>query len=101
MKMKNRARACLLLPLLTLLGCLCAGHARAQSVPVTLHATDTALEQVLDQIERQTTYLFVYDQSVDVARKVSVEATARLRRSPRHAAEKRIAATFPHDQYRL
>lgn len=75
MKMKNRARACLLLPLLTLLGCLCAGHARAQSVPVTLHATDTALEQVLDQIERQTTYLFVYDQSVDVARKVSVEAT--------------------------
>ena len=54
MKMKNRARACLLLPLLTLLGCLCAGHARAQSVPVTLHATDTALEQVLDQIERQT-----------------------------------------------
>ncbi|WP_290098665.1 SusC/RagA family TonB-linked outer membrane protein [uncultured Alistipes sp.] len=75
MKMKNRARACLLLPLLTLLGCLCAGRARAQSVPVTLHATDTALEQVLDQIERQTTYLFVYDQSVDVARKVSVEAT--------------------------
>ena len=75
MKMKNRARACLLLPLLTLLGCLCAGRARAQSVPVTLHATDTVLEQVLDQIERQTTYLFVYDQSVDVARKVSVEAT--------------------------
>ncbi|MDE6876752.1 MAG: SusC/RagA family TonB-linked outer membrane protein, partial [Alistipes sp.] len=73
--MKNRARACLLLPLLTLLGCLCAGRARAQSVQVTLHATDTALEQVLDQIERQTTYLFVYDQSVDVARKVSVEAT--------------------------
>lgn len=74
MKMKDQVRAKLLLPLLTLMFCLSAGQTRAQSVPVTLKVSDTPLEQVLSAIEKQTTYLFVYDKSVDVARKVSLDA---------------------------
>lgn len=74
MKIEARTRAKRLLPLWTLVCCLWAGQARAQSVPVTLKVTDAPLEQVLDAIEKQTSYLFIYDKSVDVARKVTVEA---------------------------
>ena len=61
------------LPVLALLCCFFAGGAYAQRVAVTLKATDAPLEQVLDAIEKQTTYLFVYDKSVDVTRRVSVD----------------------------
>lgn len=74
MKIKGRVKAQLLLPVLTLVFCLGIGKAHAQSAPVTLKVSDTPLVQVLDAIERQTTYLFVYDKSVDVTRKVSVNA---------------------------
>lgn len=73
MKMKDHVRAKLLLPLLTLAFCLAAGQTRAQSVPVTLKVSDAPLEQVLNAIEKQTTYLFVYDKNVDVARKISLD----------------------------
>ena len=73
MKMKNQARVRFLLPVLTLVCCLFAGTASAQSVPVTLRVSDAPLEQVLSAIEKQTTYLFVYDKNVDVARRVSIE----------------------------
>jgi TonB-linked SusC/RagA family outer membrane protein len=58
---------------LTLVCCLFAGTASAQSVPVTLRVSDAPLEQVLSAIEKQTTYLFVYDKNVDVARRVSID----------------------------
>ena len=70
MKMKRQARAFVFLPVLALLCCFFAGGAYAQRVAVTLKATDAPLEQVLDAIEKQTTYLFVYDKSVDVTRRV-------------------------------
>lgn len=73
MKMKNQAGVRLLLPVLTLVCCLFAGRASAQSVPVTLQVSDAPLEQVLGAIEKQTTYLFVYDKNVDVARRVSLD----------------------------
>ena len=73
MKMKNQARVRFLLPVLTLVCCLFAGTASAQSVPVTLRISDAPLEQVLSAIEKQTTYLFVYDKNVDVARRVSID----------------------------
>ena len=72
MKMKNQARVRFLLPVLTLVCCLFAGTASAQSVPVTLRVSDAPLEQVLSAIEKQTTYLFVYDKNVDVACRVSI-----------------------------
>ncbi|WP_295937248.1 SusC/RagA family TonB-linked outer membrane protein [uncultured Alistipes sp.] len=55
--------------------CLLAGQVRAQSVPVTFRVSDVSLEEVLHAIEKQTSYLFVYDKSVDVKRKVSVNAS--------------------------
>ena len=73
MKMENQARVRFLLPVLTLVCCLFAGTASAQSVPVTLRVSDAPLEQVLSAIEKQTTYLFVYDKNVDVARRVSID----------------------------
>ena len=73
MNMKNQARVRFLLPVLTLVCCLFAGTARAQSVPVPLRVSDAPLEQVLSAIEKQTTYLFVYDKNVDVARRVSID----------------------------
>ena len=73
MKMKNQARVRFLLPVLTLVCCLFAGTASAQSVPVALRVSDAPLEQVLSAIEKQTTYLFVYDKNVDVARRVSID----------------------------
>ena len=73
MKMKNQARVRFLLPVLTLVCCLVAGTASAQSVPVTLRVSDAPLEQVLSAIEKQTTYLFVYDKNVDVACRVSID----------------------------
>lgn len=73
MKMKNQARVRFLLPVLTLVCCLFAGTASAQSVPVTLRVSDAPLEQVLSAIEKQTTYLFVYDKNVDVACRVSID----------------------------
>ena len=73
MKMKNQARVRFLLPVLTLVCCLFAGTASAQSVPVTLRVSDAPLEQVLSAIKKQTTYLFVYDKNVDVARRVSID----------------------------
>ena len=73
MKMKNQARVRFLLPVLTLVCCPFAGTASAQSVPVTLRVSDAPLEQVLSAIEKQTTYLFVYDKNVDVACRVSID----------------------------
>ena len=50
MEMKRQARARVLLPVLALLCCFFAGGAYAQRAAVTLKATDTPLEQVLDAI---------------------------------------------------
>ena len=75
MKIKGQVKAKWLLPILTLVCCLSIGRTHAQSAPVTLKVTDAPLEQVLDAIEKQTPYLFVYDKNVDVARKVTINTT--------------------------
>ncbi|MEG0788819.1 MAG: SusC/RagA family TonB-linked outer membrane protein [Alistipes sp.] len=74
MKIKSQLKANWLLPVLTFLFCLSVGQTHAQSVPVSLKVANAPLEQVLNAIEKQTTYLFVYDKNVDIARKVSVNA---------------------------
>ena len=73
MKMKHQVRALLLLPVWMLMCCLFTLNAQAQSVLVTLQLTDKPLEQVLVAIEKQTTYLFVYDKSVDVSQRVTID----------------------------
>ncbi len=70
----SQLKARWLLPILTFVLCLSTGRAAAQTVPVTLKMDDTSLEQVLNAIEKQTSYLFVYDKAVDASRKVSVDA---------------------------
>lgn len=64
----------MLLPFLTLACCLGLLEAQAQTTAVTLRFSDAPLERVLEAIESQTSYLFVYDKTVDVARKVTVDA---------------------------
>ncbi|MGV8094738.1 MAG: SusC/RagA family TonB-linked outer membrane protein [Mangrovibacterium sp.] len=46
----------------------------SQNVRVTLIENDVQLEKVLDEIENQTNYLFVYDSKIDIGQKVSVNA---------------------------
>lgn len=74
MRIPSQSGAKCLLTLLTLLFCISAGRAQAQSVAVTLNVADATLEQVMEEIENQTNYLFVYDKNVDVTRKVTLNA---------------------------
>lgn len=81
MEVKSQIKVKRLLSILTILFCLSLGRAYAQSIPVTLKMTDVRLEKVLDAIEQQTTYLFVYNKNVDMARIVSInEEEAPLQR---------------------
>ena len=49
-----------------------AGNVDSQNVKVTVKQNNTELSSVLNDIEKQTDYLFVYDKYVNVNRKVSV-----------------------------
>lgn len=60
----------------TILFSLYASNANAQNVPVTLNLQNTKLVQVISAIEKQTSYLFVYDSNVDVQREVSINVKA-------------------------
>ncbi len=55
--------------------CLHAESVSSQSAKVSLKQTDAKLENILNNIESQTDYLFLYNQHVDVNQKVSVDAT--------------------------
>lgn len=59
-----------------LLLCSCfafAGHANSQNAKVSLNKKHARLEEVLDEIERQTYYLFISNRHVDLKQKVSVD----------------------------
>lgn len=58
--------------------CMSARNANSQNVKVTIINSNTTLENVLNDIEKQTDFLFIYNKSVDVNRKVSVD----LRKAP-------------------
>ena len=47
----------------------------SQSARVNINISNSEIGQVIQQIEQQTDYLFVYSSSVDVSKKVSVKAT--------------------------
>lgn len=59
--------------LFVLIFCLHAENTNSQNVSITLKKSDTELENVLNDIEKQTDYLFVYNKFVNVNRKVSVD----------------------------
>lgn len=52
--------------------CLNAKNMNSQNARVTLNQQGVQLEKVLNEIEKQTDYLFVYDKKVDTTRKVSI-----------------------------
>ena len=52
--------------------CMHAENSNSQNVNVTIKRSNTELENVLNDIEKQTDFLFVYNNFVNVNRKVSV-----------------------------
>ena len=54
--------------------CLHAENTNSQNAKVTIEKNAVQLERILTEIENQTNYLFIYNQQVDVNRKVSVKA---------------------------
>ncbi len=52
--------------------CANAENSNSQNINVTIRSNQTQLERVLNEVERQTGFLFVYNNHVDVNRKVSV-----------------------------
>ncbi|MCD7936531.1 MAG: TonB-dependent receptor [Tannerellaceae bacterium] len=63
----------IVLLLFVLAGCLFTENVYSQSARVTVHLTDTPLEKVMETIEKQTDFLFVYNKNIDINRKVSVQ----------------------------
>ncbi len=63
-----------LLALLALLLAMATVRAQAQTTPVTLNLKDVRLSAALTEIEKHTSYVFAYDNSVDVSVAVSVTA---------------------------
>ena len=56
-----------------------ASHSYSQTAKVSLSLKDTKLEQVLDEIERQTEFYFIFNQKeIDVNRVVDIQADSML-----------------------
>jgi TonB-linked SusC/RagA family outer membrane protein len=52
--------------------CLNAANVNSQNTQVTLNKQNVSLSNVLNEIERQTDYLFVYDKNVETSQRVSI-----------------------------
>lgn len=52
--------------------CMHAENSSSQNANVTIKRSNTTLENVLNDIEKQTDFLFIYNKFVNVDRKVSV-----------------------------
>lgn len=59
--------------LFVIIFCLHAENSNSQNVSITLKEKNVMLESILDNIEEQTDYLFVYNKYVNVNRKVSID----------------------------
>ena len=55
--------------------CLTASAAQAQTALVTIDLQQVKMVQVMDEIENQTKYLFIYDKNMDTGRLVNVHVT--------------------------
>lgn len=76
-KDSGRKQICRVMKLTTSLLLLCscfafASHANSQNAKVSLNKTKVQLEEILDEIEEQTDYLFISNRHIDLTRKVSV-----------------------------
>lgn len=57
--------------------CSYAGNTNSQNARVSLHMNQAQIDEVLNEIESQTDYLFIYNNRVNVNRKVSVKAESK------------------------
>ena len=57
--------------------CLTASAAQAQTALVTIDLQQEKMVQVMDEIENQTKYLFIYDKNMDTGRLVNVHVNKR------------------------
>ena len=57
--------------------CLTASAAQAQTALVTIDLQQVKMVQVMDEIENQTKYLFIYDKNMDTGRLVNVHVNKR------------------------
>src|SRR3712207_5946694 len=53
--------------------CSYAGNVSSQNAKVSLKMNNVLLEKVLNEIEQQTEYLFIYNHQVDIDKKVSLD----------------------------
>ena len=53
--------------------CLAAGTVRAQAGRVTIDMQQVKMTQIMDEIEKQTKFLFIYDKNISVDRTASVQ----------------------------
>ncbi len=60
--------------LLVCVFCAFAENSHSQNAQVTINKENVTLEDILSEIEEQTDYLFIYNNEVNVNRKVSVKA---------------------------
>lgn len=63
--------------LLVCVFCSFAENTHSQNARVSINASNTNLDKVLNEIENQTDYLFIYNNQVDVDRKVSVKVKSK------------------------
>jgi TonB-linked SusC/RagA family outer membrane protein len=57
-------------------GCLLANTTYSQSTKVTIKGNNIQLEKLLNEIEKQTDYLFIYSKAnIDVSRRISINVT--------------------------
>ena len=74
MKKKSiRQSKSLIISLFTAFLCLAAGTVRAQAGRVTIDMQQVKMTQIMDEIEKQTKFLFIYDKNISVDRSASVQ----------------------------
>lgn len=57
--------------------CALAGNVNSQNAKVSIHKSNVPLEEILNEIEAQTDYLFIYKDAVNVKRKASVSVSGK------------------------
>lgn len=78
---RNQIRRVMKLTTCSLLLCFCfafAGQANSQNAKVSLNKNRVQLEDILDEIENQTDYLFISNRDVNLKQKVSVSVSDKL-----------------------
>ena len=93
----NQIRRVMKLTTCSLLLCSCfafAGQANSQNAKVSLNRNQVQLEDILNEIENQTDYLFVSNRDVNLKQKVSVRASDKLVQDVLNEVLKNTGLTF-------